>query len=168
MADSTRKHALGARQLLRMLLTTARGVLITLICLFAGVPRSSSQDAKCISVRVLHEKSGKPIKDLWVFVETRSGFRIDYQAIGATDAQGVVRFCIEGPIPTSFRVDIKSFSQTDPQESVDTKSVLEYGSVARNGYKKGKIHDRATPKPGERVIFGERWNWIDRLIGEWP
>jgi len=127
----------------------AWGMGFAVVCLQVGSLNCSAQEAKCISVRVLDEQSGKAIKDLWAFVETRSGYRIDHKEIGTTDAQGVVQFCLEGPIPTSFRVELKSFSQTDPQESVDTKLVLEKGSVARNAHKKGKIRDRETPKPGK-------------------
>jgi hypothetical protein len=141
---------------------------LAVVWLFGGSLRCAAQEARCISVRVLDAKSGKPIKGLLVYVATRSDHLGDYKPIGKTDAQGVARFCPKDPVPTSFLLDFKYFEQMDPGGEVDTKCILEKGSVAGNAYNKGKFHNRESPKPGEMVVFGRRWWWIDRLSGEWP
>jgi len=150
-----------------MLATAARGMVFAFLSLFAAFS-CSAQDTNCISVRVLDAKSGKPIKGLLVYFQARGEHSSDFKPAGKTDALGIVRFCPRDPIPTSFRLEFEHFYQTDPSGLIDIKTILEKGSVAANTENKGKFHNRETPKPGEMVIFGRRWWWIDRLIGEWP
>jgi 5-hydroxyisourate hydrolase-like protein (transthyretin family) len=171
MALSTRKSTFIAR-LSVIAKPVAWGMGFAVICLHVGSLNCSAQEANCISVRVLDAKSGKPIKGLLTSVQTRSEHQRDFKSLEMTDAQGIVRFCLNDPIPASFRLEFSQFYETDPSGLVDTKAILEKGSVAGNIHNKGKFHDRETPKPGEMIIFGRRWWWIDRMLekwfGEWP
>lgn len=133
------------------------------VCLVASASGCSA--ATCISVRVLDARSGKPIKGLAAVVVTDQLANI---RIGETDAQGVVRYCPNDPVPPSFSLDFEYFYPTDAGVHFDTESILKVGNVAKNAYSEGKFHDRENAKPGGIVVFGRRWWLIDRWLGNWP
>ena len=72
----------------------------------------------CFSGRVLHAKSGKPIKSVPAFVETDQKLMI---RLGETGGQGVVRFCPNDPVPASFTLEFKYVYQTDAEVHFDTE-----------------------------------------------
>ena len=132
--------------------------------LWLAVPSDClAQNASCISVRVLDANSGKPVKNIQVWVNSTG---VSVSSIGKTDVAGIALYCPGDPIPTSFKLDFFEFNPTDPGVTFNTIEILKTRSVAQNSRNKGKFHNR-NPQPGEIVVFGKRWWLIDRLLERW-
>ena len=129
----------------------------------------SAQSANCVSVRVLNPKNGKPVEGVLIhFLPNSSANPYTADAtvnIGKTDKQGITKYCIPGSVP---RLEFYEFSGPDERENFDTDVVLKFGFVANNSLHGAKFIFTRSPKPGEVVIFGQRWWLVDRWIGPWP
>src|SRR5271156_3886226 len=135
----------------------------------------SAQGVNCVSVRVLNSKNGKavkgvPINLLSLLPNTSEKPYMAYATIniGKTDKHGIAKYCIPGPIPKSFRLEFYEFSGPDKREAFDAETVLKHGVVAIHALHGKKSKLTPSPKPGEVVVFGQRWWLIDRWLGPWP
>src|ERR1700722_5526850 len=141
-------------------------LLMVFVCLSALT--CSAQTSNCISVRVLNEKTGKPIRGVqvrmaWVVAEDSM-----YVDIGKTGKQGTARYCLPIPTPSSFRLYFYVFSGPDEREEFDTEAVMKHGLIGKHPPDGPKLKHIPDPRPGEVLIFGERWWLIDRWLGPWP
>ncbi|MGH9744937.1 MAG: hypothetical protein ACRD59_02350 [Candidatus Acidiferrales bacterium] len=127
------------------------------------------QGTNCVTVRVLKKKNAKPAKGVWVgmYLITDNPWEEKEIDVGKTDKQGSAQYCIPNPAPRMFRLDLYEFTGFEG-EVFDTESVMKNGAAVGKSPSGVKSKYTPNPKPGEIVIFGERWWLIDRWLGPWP
>jgi len=150
-------------------------VIVALLALALGSPYASiclAHEVNCVSVRVLNSKNGKAVEGVSIKLSPASTERprISYVgvSIGKTDKHGIAKYCFPGSLPRSFRLQLYEFNGPDEAQIFDTEAVLKYGVVTTNFVHGKKSSVAQSPKPGEVVMFGQRWGFIDRWWGDWP
>jgi hypothetical protein len=139
----------------------------------ALVPNVSAQDSKCFSVRILNAKSGKPIRGIRVdmFPDHLGSYELK-MSLGKTDRNGTLHYCPPDPAPKTFILNFYQFgSGWDGPEAFQRFSladVLRYGAVGYYETPPAGFKDPA--RPGEILVFGEQWKFIERILPEpeWP
>jgi hypothetical protein len=138
----------------------------------ALVPNSWAQDSKCISVRVLNARSGKPIRGVRVdMFPDRLGNVGQYDlktSLGKTDRNSTLQYCPSDPALKTFTLSLYQIgSGSGGPEAVhrfNLAQVLMYGAVGYYETPPTGFKDRA--RPGEILVFGRRWKFLDRILPE--
>jgi hypothetical protein len=124
------------------------------------------QDTNCISVRVLNSKNGNPVKGVQVTFEYNMGKgKVNVEK---TNKWGTASDCISGPVPETFRLAFYEFDGPVEGGVFRTEAVMTQGVVESYSSQGTKFKFTENPKPGEVVVFGQRWCFIDRWLGPWP
>jgi|ERR1700722_6537128 len=153
-------------------ITAAQFILFTALAL---APNVCAQGSKCISVRILNAKNGKPIRGVRVDLAERLGDRWHYElptSLGKTDSTGTLQYCPPHPAPKAFALNLYQFGSgwDGPAASYqfDLAQVLKHGMVGYYETPPTGFTARATP--GEILVFGRRWKLIQRILPEpeWP
>jgi hypothetical protein len=89
--------------------------------------------------------------------------------IGKTNKHGTVKYCLPDPPPKTFILSFYQFTGPDPRvQDFDLGQVLQTGVFAQTGTPTPQLKDDASVKPGEIVVFGKRWNLIERYLPPLP
>jgi len=114
-------------------------VIVALLALALGSPYASiclAHEVNCVSVRVLNSKNGKAVEGVSIKLSPASTERprISYVgvSIGKTDKHGIAKYCVSGPLPESFKIELYEFSGPDEAQIFDTEAVSKYGVVTTN------------------------------------
>jgi len=139
----------------------------------ALAPNSWAQDSKCFSVRILNAKSGKPIRGVRVdmFPDHLGPYELK-MSLGKTGRSGTLHYCPPDPAPQTFILSLYQFGSgwDGPKafQRFNLADVLRYGAVGYYQTPLTGFKDKATP--GEILVFGMRWKFIERILPEpeWP
>jgi hypothetical protein len=138
----------------------------------ALAPNCLAQDSKCFSIRILNAKSGKPIGGVRVdMFPDRLGDVRQYElkmSLGKTDRNGTLKYCPSDPAPTTFVLSFYQFgSGWDGPPAVQRFAlarILMNGAVGY--YETPPSGFKANATPGEILVFGRRWKFIERILPE--
>jgi hypothetical protein len=93
-------------------------------------------------------------------------------SLGKTDSSGTLQYCASDSAPKTFILSFYQFgSGWDGPEAFhrfNLDQVLMYGAVGYYETPPTGFKDRA--RPGEILVFGKRWKFIERILPEpeWP
>jgi hypothetical protein len=76
----------------------------------AVVPNGWAQDSKCLSIRILNAKSGKPIRGVRVdMFPDHLGKYVFKMSLGKTDSSGTLQYCASDSAPKTFILSFYQF-----------------------------------------------------------
>jgi hypothetical protein len=129
--------------------------------------RQPSAETHSISVRVLDAETGKPVKGIWVSLDSEPQLKRLLNA--KTDSHGVAAFHLSGPLPERVGPSVSpvEFGACSELEFV-TDQVLTTGIVAGNTCSGSKPKPYVTPEAGQLVVFGKRFTWWQKVLQELP
>jgi hypothetical protein len=139
---------------------------------FLLVSSSGFCSAQVITVRIVNEKSGRPLPKLSIAVSLlyKSGesapAKYDAQLHLKTDANGVVQFPLPQPPPSHLWVGAGLpseywFCACATAAFASTQEVIEKGLMERLNTKRSKV---SGARPGEIVFVARPFNLFERLI----
>jgi hypothetical protein len=145
-------------------------VLFLVLATCALTPKCCAQDATCFSVRILDQKSGKPIRGVLVSIFPNYWNGADWSTsqviftVGRTDQHGTVKYCPTAPAPDTFRLEYYQFAGPDEEEHFRLADVLKTGVVGFIAPNTRRFKGTVIANPREVVVLGRRWDIIDRIL----
>jgi len=129
--------------------------------------RQPSAETHSIFVKVLDAETGKPVKGIWVSVDSQPQPKRLLNA--KTDSRGVAAFHLSGPLPERVGPSVSpvEFKRCSELEFV-TDQILTTGIVAGNTCSGSKLKPYVTPEAGQLVVFGKRFTWWQKVLQELP